>query len=205
MIKSIEILLDELKLYQNPMVKISNMVKKRQLFPIVRGLYETDSSIPGHYLASLIYGPSYLSFEFALSFHGLIPEAVYHFTSATYNKRRRKIYDNHYGRYTYRDVPKLVFPLANVLYQENGYSFVIAKPEKAICDMLYTFEPCSNQKELKSLLFDFLRIDEESFIHLNFDLLIELAQYYKVKNCQLLIKLLYKEIKKSGHHPKPND
>ena len=79
MIKSTAILLEELKNYQNPMVKISLMVKKRELFPITRGLYETDPSIPGHYIASVIYGPSYLSFEFALAYHGLIPETVYQF------------------------------------------------------------------------------------------------------------------------------
>ena len=66
------------------------MIKKKEIIPIVKGFYETDSKIPGHYLASIIYGPSYLSFEFALSYYGLIPEAVYHFTSATFNKRRRK-------------------------------------------------------------------------------------------------------------------
>jgi len=196
MIKSTAILLEELKHYQNPIAKISLMVKKRELFPITRGLYETDSSISGQYLASVIYGPSYLSFEFALSFHGLIPEAVYQFTSATFNKRRRKKYTNHFGHYSYRDVPSLAFPIATVLYQENGYSFVIAKPEKAICDTLYTFEPCSNQKELRSLLFDFLRIDEDAFFELDLKLMMEIAQYYHTKNSKLLINLLKKSIQK---------
>lgn len=198
MIKSTAILQEELKHYQNPMVKISLMVKKRELFPITRGLYETDSSIPGHYLASVIYGPSYLSFEYALAFHALIPEAVYQFTCATFNKRRRKKYTNHFGHYSYRDVPSLAFPIATVLYQENGYSFVIAKPEKAICDTLYTFEPCSNQKELRSLLFDFLRIDEDAFFELDLKLMMEIAQYYHTKNSKLLISILEKEISKRG-------
>ena len=55
MIKSTSILLEELKNYQNPMVKIAQMVKKNQLIPITRGLYETDPSISGHYLASAIW------------------------------------------------------------------------------------------------------------------------------------------------------
>ena len=198
MIKSTAILLEELKNYQNPMVKISLMVKKRELFPITRGLYETDPSIPGYYVASVIYGPSYLSFEYALAFHGLIPEAVYQFTCATFNKRRRKKYNNHFGYYSYRDVPNLAFPIATVLYQENGYSFVIARPEKAICDLLYTYEPCNNQKELRSLLFDFIRIDEDSFFELDLKLIMEIAQYYHIKNCKLLIRILEKEIIKRG-------
>ena len=197
MIKSTAILLEELKNYQNPMVKISLMVKKRELFPITRGLYETDPSIPGYYLATVIYGPSYLSFEFALAYHGLIPEAVYQFTCATFNKRRRKIYTNHFGHYSYRDVPPLAFPIATVLYKENGYSFVIAKPEKAICDSLYTYEPCSNQKELRSLLFDFLRIDEDVFFELDLKLMMEIAQYYHTKNSKLLVSIIKKRINKS--------
>lgn len=205
MIKSTSILLEELKNYQNPMVKIAQMVKKNQLIPITRGLYETDPSISGHYLASAIYGPSYLSFEYALAFHGLIPEAVYQFTCATYNKRRRKKYSNHFGHYSYRDVPKLAFPLATVLYHENGYSFIIAKPEKAICDSLYTYEPCSNQKELKSLLFDFLRIDEDVFYQLDLKLMKEIAQYYHTKNSKLLVNILEKEALKLEYLTSTND
>lgn len=81
----------ELEQYSDITSRISILVAKGELIPIVRGYYETDRSIPGHYLASIIYGPSYLSFEFALSYYGLIPEAVYHFTSATFNKRRSKL------------------------------------------------------------------------------------------------------------------
>lgn len=198
MIKTTSILLEELKSYKNPRVKIANMVKRKELIPIIRGLYETDSKIPGHYLASLIYGPSYLSFEFALSNYGLIPEAVYQFTSATYNKRRRKSYKNAYGLFTYRDIPSNVFKLETRLKIENGYSYIIASPEKALCDMLYTFEPCSNQKELNFLLFNFLRIDRIVFKSLDYKLMIELSEYYKTRNHSLLIHILKKELKING-------
>ena len=146
----------------------------------------------------MIYGPSYLSFEFALSNYSLIPEAVYQFTSATYNKRRRKSYRNAYGLFIYRDVPSNVFKLETRLKIENVYSFIIASPEKALCDMLYTFEPCSNQKELNLLLFDFLRIDRIMFKNLDYKLMIELSEYYKTRNHTLLINLLNKELKKNG-------
>ena len=103
--------------------------------------------------------------------------------------------DNHFGYYSYRDVPNLAFPIATVLYQENGYSFVIARPEKAICDLLYTYEPCNNQKELRSLLFDFLRIDENVFLELDLIRMMEIAQYYHTKNSNLLVSILKKRIK----------
>ena len=88
MIKTTEILIQEYNSYSNPKMKIGRLVKEGKLIPIIKGLYETDSSIPGHYLAGIIYGPSYLSFEFALSWHNLIPEAVYTFTSASYSKKK---------------------------------------------------------------------------------------------------------------------
>ena len=79
-------LLDELHSYRNPRDKLARMVQNKECIPIIQGLYETDSSTPGYRLANCICTPSYLSFEFALSYHGLIPEAVYNFTSATFEK-----------------------------------------------------------------------------------------------------------------------
>ncbi len=176
--------------YVNPSAKIGRMVKKGELVPIIKGLYETDPSVPGHYLAGIIYGPSYLSFEFALSWYELIPEAVYSFTSATCLKNRKKQYETPFGLFTYRDVPVNAFPYNTVLHEENGYGYVIASAEKAVCDQLYMCAPCSNKKELRQLLFDDLRIDEKSFRGLNTNELIELATLYKTKNHRLLITLL---------------
>ena len=58
--------MDELKSYASPAKKIERMVKTGELTRVVRGLYETDPHTPGHLLAASIYGPSYLSFEYAL-------------------------------------------------------------------------------------------------------------------------------------------
>ena len=107
MIKTSAMLVDELKNYANPISKIRHLVEKGELISVVRGLYETDRNVPGYYLAGSIYGPSYLSFEFALGYHSLIPEAVYQFTSATVEKKRQKQYATPYGMFTYRDVLNL--------------------------------------------------------------------------------------------------
>lgn len=74
-------LLDEYRDYHAPANKLSRMVSGGELIPVVKGLYETDAAISGYLLAGSIYGPSYLSFEFALSEYGLIPEAVYIYIS----------------------------------------------------------------------------------------------------------------------------
>ena len=76
--------------YSNPKMKIGRLVKEGKLIPIIQGIYETDKSIPGYYLSGIIYDPSYLSFEFALSWYGLIPETVYNYTSASYSKKKKE-------------------------------------------------------------------------------------------------------------------
>ena len=57
-------------------------------FKIINGLYETNSNTPAHLLAGSIYGPSYISFKYALSFYGLIPEHVTTITYATFDKKK---------------------------------------------------------------------------------------------------------------------
>ena len=195
MIKTTAMLLQEYNMYVNPAAKIARLVKNGDLSQIIKGLYETDGSTPGHYLARIIYGPSYLSFEFALSWYELIPEAVYVYTSATSIKKKKKQYETPFGVYTYRDVPVSVFPYGTKLYEENGYGFVIASAEKAICDKLYTCSPCANKRELRELLFYDLRIDENAFLNVNLDELAELAGLYHTVNHRLLISLI-KEIKR---------
>ncbi len=47
MIKTTNMLLEELRSYANPKAKLSRMVKRGECFRIARGLYETDKNILG--------------------------------------------------------------------------------------------------------------------------------------------------------------
>lgn len=179
-------LYDELKDYVNPTAKIRRLVANGELVPIVRGLYETDRNIPGHYLAQIIYGPSYLSFEFALAHYLLIPEAVYNFTSATFEKKKAKQYTTPFGTYTYRDIPSDVYPFGLNLHSENGYGYFMASPEKAICDELYKISPVRNIHELEELLFEDMRVDQEGFFNLNLTDMQDLSVRYHTQNHKLL-------------------
>lgn len=192
MIKTTNMLLEELNNYSAPANKVRRMTKDGKLFQIRRGLYETDGATPGYLLAGSIYGPSYLSFEFALAKYGLIPEAVYTFTSATFNKKKAKKYNNYFGTYTYRDIPMDVYDLGITYEKEGDYVYQIATPEKALCDKLYTCSPVKNKKELSQLLFDDLRIDENEFDKLDKSRLLRLAKYYKNTNLKMLCKILRK-------------
>lgn len=195
MIKTSNFLREELAEYSNKGTKITREVKKGNLIKIVNGIYETDINVNPYLLAGVIYGPSYLSFEFALSYYGLIPEKVFSYTSATCGKGKKKIYKNEFGIYTYRDVPTEVYPLGIKLLKEGEYIFQIATPEKALCDKLYTLSPIKNMKELEALLFEDLRIDELDFFKFNLTDIETLAKWYHSTN----IKLLYKYMRRKIH------
>lgn len=79
-----------LKDYSNINNKICREVKDKKLYRIVNGLYDTNGDTSAYLLASSIYGPSYISFEYALSYYGLIPEKVNAVTCATFNKKKEK-------------------------------------------------------------------------------------------------------------------
>lgn len=190
MIKTTAMLLEELSSYASLKTKLSRMVQNGDCFQIVRGLYETDRNVSPHLLAGSIYGPSYISFEYALSYYGLIPEAVYTVTCACFDKKKKKKYDTPFGTFTYRDVPAEVFPLFTELKREGEYWYRIALPEKALCDELYTMSPVRNIRELSVLLFEDLRIEESAVRQMNQDVVAELEGAYHSTNVSRLYSFL---------------
>ncbi len=176
--------------YSNKNNKISRDLRDGKLFKIVNGLYETDANTPGYLLASSIYGPSYISFEYALSSYGLIPEKVSTITCASFDKKKMKQYTTSFGVFTYRDVPKLAYPEEVLLKIEGDYSYQIATPEKALCDKLYTLSPFSNYSNLETMLFQDLRIDLEEFNKLDRKKIEKLSQFYHSTNVSMLAKYM---------------
>lgn len=180
--------------YADPAGKIMRLTQDGKLFPLVRGVYETDASVPGEVFASVIYGPSYLSFEYALAYYGLIPEAVVTYTSATFGKKKAKCYENAFGRYTYRDVPDAAYPFGVRLTERDGYAYRLATPEKALCDQLWAADPVHGVKELSCLLFEDMRIDEGEFAKLDRGALADLCGRYRANNMKYLAKLIGREL-----------
>jgi predicted transcriptional regulator of viral defense system len=195
MIKTTGMILNEQGQYASPMHKLLRMVQKGEYIKIAKGLYETDRSTSGYLLAGSIYGPSYLSFEFALGYYGMIPEAVYTFTSATFEKKKKKTFINPFGTYTYMDVPSSVYPMGLEIIEEGNYAFMIASREKAICDQLYKMGPVANYEELQTLLFINLRIDEQEFKKINLENLGILAERYPSRNVKKLYGLMRRMLK----------
>mgnify|MGYP005767955423 FL=1 len=190
MLVSFDALAQQFAGYTDVKGKIRREVQGGRLVQVARGLYETDARTDGKYLAGAIYGPSYLSFDYALSVHALIPEAVYAYTSATFRKGKTKRYENAFGTFLYHDVPAAVYPLGVEIKVEGGYSYQIASPEKALCDKLYSLSPVYSVRALKELLFDDLRIDEAAFYTLQKDDISQLAPLYRATNLKLLAKFM---------------
>lgn len=200
MIFSASMLSQKLNNYSDPAGRIMRMKKSGEIISLVRGLYQDDKTVPAYLMAGAIYGPSYISFEYALSYYRLIPEAVYTVTSATYEKKKIKEYSNFFGNYYYHDIPAEAYPFGVSLSEENGYQFLIASPEKALCDKLCIMPPVTSQKDIKKLLFEDLRIDRALFYTLSFGDIFEIGDKYHSNNIKYLIKFLKKEQSNEQHN-----
>lgn len=190
MIATYEMLKNSLTQYKAPDIKIKRMSDSGEIIKLTKNLYEINQNTPGYLVANAIYTPSYLSFDYALAYHGLIPEAVYVYTSATYNKKKKKQYNNKLGTFIYRDVPSNVYPYGINIVKEGEYYYAIATAEKAICDKLYTLKPVKNKKEMYDLLFNDLRIDIHLLKEMNIEDLNILCDIYKCTNMKFLKKVI---------------
>ena len=187
-------LIDKYSNYAAPKMKIKSLVDHGNLFAIRPGLYTDDKNISKLALSHIIYGPSYISFETALSYYGLIPERAVNVLSATTHKNRKKHFQNIFGDYFYRDVPFDVFSYGiDVERDKYGNIIRIAKVEKALLDTLYTVKNVRSEKQLRELLFDDLRINDNLFEELDANFIFEVGPKYKKKNIDYLIKMLEKD------------
>ena len=160
-------LMDLLKNYSSPKSKISTMVKSGQLTRIKRGIYVRNNDYDKKVLANIIYGPSYISFEYALSWYGMIPERVQAVTSAVYNKNKDKVFDTPAGTFIYKYTNPEVYFHGIIWNTDHGEPFLIATKEKALCDTLYKIKRIGDKTDIERVLYEDLRIDDESLKTLN--------------------------------------
>lgn len=100
-----------------------------------RGLYAFPDALPPvGYIANMLYQPSYISLDFALSYHGMLPETVYAITSLTTKATRR--FECQGIVYSFRRIQKGAFT-GYETRRQSGVSFFIADPEKAYVDTQY--------------------------------------------------------------------
>ena len=190
MIKTIDMLLYEYRDYSNIYNKIVYEEKHNNLIKLKRGLYETNKDADPFTISNVLLSPSYISFETALAYYGMIPERVYAIKSATFKKNKKKEYKNDFGLFLYQDVNSNAYPYDIDQIEIDGIKVMIASKEKALLDLLSVISPRNNKKELVDLLFDDLRIDEVMFDNLDNDKIIKLCDLYPSKTLKLLKKYL---------------
>ena len=138
-------------------VKRGYLTKLRQdwyAFSDLKGIPEMP-----RYVAGRIYTPSYISLHTALSFYGIIPEAVTAITCVTSN--RTTAYINDFGEFSYQTVkPALFFGFRQMPLPQQG-SYLMAYPEKAIIDLLYLYPQYNTAEALLELRFDEWWMQEE--------------------------------------------
>jgi len=179
--------------YKHPRVKINDLLKKKEIIRIKKGLYVFGPEVArGPYsketLANLIYGPSYISLEYALSFYGLIPERVETVTSVT--NKRNKFFNTPGGNFSYRYINPAIYPSGITLYKQDKYhSILIATKEKALSDILYFSDHITCESRMKEYLFENLRLEKETLRGFNIKKLQKLARLYG-HNVKLFYKLL---------------
>jgi predicted transcriptional regulator of viral defense system len=120
------------------------------------------------YFANRIYRPSYISLHTALSFYGMIPEAVVQITSVTSLKTAS--FSNAFGEFSYQSEKEELMFGYDLKPMEDGRTLMFARPEKALLDLLYLYPFYDSTQELEEL-----RLDES---YLNEDLSRDILQEY---------------------------
>ena len=192
-------LLDSIHGYARPRMKISAMLAKGDIVRVKKGLYVLGESMRRRpycreLLANLVYGPSYVSLEYALHYHGLTPERVESVTSVTCGRSR--IFDTPVGTFSYRMIPMEAFRTGmDRIELDDGRSFLMAIPEKALADLLVSDRGAgiSTQKELHDYLIEDLRVDPADLRDLDPVRLEEIARLYRSRRVKLLAQLVKRQ------------
>ena len=177
------ILLSALADYKNPRVKINDLIHKNLIVRVKKGIYVFGPKIAHKpyspmLLSNMVYGPSYISLEYALSYYNLIPERVREVTCVT--NKRNKIFNTPVGRFSYKYINPKLYLLSTVLNPMDTQRNVhMATKEKSLVEMLYFNHQRVSELGIKCYLFDDLRIDIESLKTIDIQKAARIAQMYR--------------------------
>jgi hypothetical protein len=191
-------LLDGLREYARPRDKITNLLRREAIIRVKKGIYVfggrySRRPFSREVLANMIFGPSYLSLDYALHYHGLIPERVEALTSVTCSRSRRFL--TPVGLFIYRRIPMKAYQIGiDQVTIEGGRSFFIAIPEKALADKIQDERGAGirSQAEMKEYLVTGLRIDPGGLERLDANTLAVIAERYRSRRIRLLASLVHR-------------
>ena len=178
--------------------KVRNLGLDGKIIRLKKGLYVIDPSVSRmalstELIANHIYAPSYVSMSSALRYYGLIPETVYITQSMTIKHSRS--FDTPVGRFDYRFMNRDAFPIGVTIINKQNYAFLIATPEKALCDLVAN-SPQVNlryMKDVEAYLEEDIRMDIKDFRNMDTSIFERYAKVgKKAKSIQTLINYLKK-------------
>lgn len=162
--------------------KVVWLEKNGYIIRLKRGLYVVNPEYTGKRLsneliANHLYAPSYVSMSTALRYYGLIPEAVYVNQSMTVKHSRS--FQTPIGNYDYKYISREAFAVGVRTERFADYAFLIASPEKALCDLIANSSKVNLRymKDVENYLKNDIRMDMEEFM--KFDPRV-LEEYIKV-------------------------
>jgi hypothetical protein len=183
--------------YKFPKNKIASLEREGKLIRLKKGMYVVSPDVLGELLsveliANHLYGPSYVSMESALRYYGLIPEKVFTVRSATIDRSRK--FENNIATFQYVSVNEEYYSIGiSQKIVDGKYTFLIATPEKALCDMIVSTSRLNFQsmKAVETYLEDDLRLDMSAFVTMDKTIIEQCAAIGKKKKAlELLLKLL---------------
>jgi len=190
-----QVLVGALSGYSKPRDKITRLLASGAIIRIKKGLYCFGEAlrkepISREQIANLIYGPSYISLEYALAYHGLIPERVEVVTSVTTRRSRR--FSTPLGTFTYRSQRETRYATDAVLEPAGKTAFLMATPEKALADKVWTDKGFSGERisDFASYLLEDLRIDETALSRLRAPGLRAVAQAYNSAKIDRMVRYI---------------
>lgn len=179
--------------------KIRSLEKAGAIIRLKRGLYVvnpqvSDVPISTELIANHLYGPSYVSMLSALRYYGLIPEAVQEMQSLTVKHSRS--FENRFGVFRYLNCPADYFSIGLTQQKTGEAHFVVASPEKALCDLIVHTSGLNlrYRKECLGFLEQDLRLDMEAFGEMDPSIFRQCAAVGKKANTlNLIAKILENE------------
>jgi predicted transcriptional regulator of viral defense system len=188
-------LMEALSQYQKPRDKITKLLASGVILRIKKGLYcfgevLSKEPIPRESVANLIYGPSYVSLDYALSYHGLVPERVETVTSVTTGRSRN--FDTPLGHFSYRMLQESRYAIGVLLEQSSKTNYLIATAEKALIDKVWADKRLSGQvlSDFDTYLNEDLRIDQDALNELDLYLLRRIAATFGSSKIRNLVQFL---------------
>lgn len=181
--------------------KARALEKSGQIVRLKKGMYvastmETGKELSKELIANHLYGPSYIGREYALRYYGLIPERVYLVTSVT--TKHSRDFENAVGHFNYQNCQPEYFHIGIRMVQADRINYLIASPEKALCDVVNFSKNLflRSMKDVELYLQDDIRFDMDALA--DFDIAI-LEKCAPVSRKQGSINTLIKYIKHVRH------